>query len=112
LFRAPFLQLFWSEKISYLDQIFNGPLFLLRLEFDDFRILSPDGLYFYGRTDKKFPKLQASCKKLCPKELGYSKVGLLNQLKGFPLFRGEIEFGCPPAWTFSSPLFHSHPRWL
>src|SRR3972149_4268338 len=103
LFRAPFLQLFRGDKISYLDQIFHGPLFLLYLELDDFQILSTDGLYFHGRTDQKLPEFQASCEELCPEELGFSKVSLLNQLEVFPLFLGEIEVRCPPAWGLSSP---------
>jgi hypothetical protein len=91
LFRTPFLQLFRSKKVPYLDQIFNGFLFVFRLKVDDFQILGTDGLCFCGRTDKKFAEFQTPCEKLCPKELGFSKGGLLNQLQVFSLFLGEVE---------------------
>jgi hypothetical protein len=111
-FRAPFPQLLGGEKISYLDQIFKGPLFFPRLELDDFRTLGAESLRFYGWSGQEFPEFQTSCEELRPEESDLSKVSLLNQVKVFPLFLGEIEVGCPPARGFPSPVSHSHSRRL
>jgi hypothetical protein len=51
LFRTPILELFQSEEVSHLDEIFDGLLLLFRLEFGDFKIFNSNGLYFYGWID-------------------------------------------------------------
>ena len=58
LFRTPNLQLFLSQKVSHLDEVFDDLLFKPGPKFVDLRVLRTNRLNLCGRAGEEFPKFQ------------------------------------------------------
>ena len=80
---------------SHFNEVLDYLLFKFGLEFDDFQVLSVDGLYFYGGVREEFLELQIFRKEFSPERLNLSEKSLLDEVQFFHFIWSKVEVRGP-----------------